>query len=414
MNYLFLLLLVIGVHTLSGETYADNSRLTLEEVLREALSSNPELAAQFERVKASQKIGIQVGTLPDPKLTYTEFVSRVQTRTGPQERAVSLTQAFPWPGKLTLRESIADENARSTFFRFEARQRQLVREVGLAFFDYAYLGEAIGISRKNYELLEQLSPTVNTKVRAGGDLSASLRLEVETTRVEDQLQALREQRAALSSRLESLMGRTPSLDSLLPLPVLSDRPPPIGSLDSLEKQAARHPLIAAAEAGVISADLAERLSRKSPLPDINLGANVIDIGGGGETAVGVTVGVSIPLAFEKYKAEREEKAELATAARADIESLKQRLQADLHRSVQSWREATKRLDLYKEKLLPAAEQAMELTEESYRNDKTSVTDLIDSERTLLDLQLMNQRALASAHKAALEIRTLTEPLSISK
>ncbi|MEN8714137.1 MAG: TolC family protein [Verrucomicrobiales bacterium] len=414
MNYLFLLLLVIGVHTLSGETYADNSRLTLEEVLREALSSNPELAAQFERVKASQKIGIQVGTLPDPKLTYTEFVSRVQTRTGPQERAVSLTQAFPWPGKLTLRESIADENARSTFFRFEARQRQLVREVGLAFFDYAYLGEAIGISRKNYELLEQLSPTVNTKVRAGGDLSASLRLEVETTRVEDQLQALREQRAALSSRLESLMGRTPSLDSLLPLPALSDRPPPIGSLDSLEKQAARHPLIAAAEAGVISADLAERLSRKSPLPDINLGANVIDIGGGGETAVGVTVGVSIPLAFEKYKAEREEKAELATAARADIESLKQRLQADLHRSVQSWREATKRLDLYKEKLLPAAEQAMELTEESYRNDKTSVTDLIDSERTLLDLQLMNQRALASAHKAALEIRTLTEPLSISK
>jgi outer membrane protein TolC len=65
-------------------------------------------------------------------------------------------------------------------------------------------------------------------------------------------------------------------------------------------------------------------------------------------------------------------------------------------------------------LLPSAEQALELTEESYRNDKATVTDLIDAERTLLDLQLMNQRALSSAHKAALEIRTLTEPLSVSK
>ncbi|MEM7600623.1 MAG: TolC family protein [Verrucomicrobiota bacterium] len=414
MKHFFLLFLILALVTTERHAFAQEVSPTLESVLREALASNPELSAQFDRVKASRKIGTQVGALPDPKLTYTEFVSSVETRTGPQERAVSLTQGFPWPGKLTLRESIADENARSTFFRFEAQQRQIVREVGLAFFDYAYLGEAIRISRKNYELLEQLAPTVDTKVRAGGDPSASLRLEVETTRVEDQLQGLREQRSALSSRLESLMGRTPTLNTPLPLPTLPVRPPSIDPLESLEQQTAQHPLIAAAEAGVMSADLAERLSRKSPLPDINIGANVIDIGNGGDTAVGVIVGVSIPLSFDKYRAEREEKAELASAARADVTSMRQRLQADLHRAVQSWREATKRLDLYRKKLLPSAEQALELTEESYRNDKATVTDLIDAERTLLDLQLMNQRALSSAHKAALEIRTLTEPLSVSK
>ncbi|MAS95001.1 MAG: hypothetical protein CMO55_17535 [Verrucomicrobiales bacterium] len=414
MKHFFFVSIILALASNGRHALAQEVPPTLESVLREALASNPELSAQFDRVKASRKIGTQVGALPDPKLSYTEFVSQVQTRTGPQERAVSLTQAFPWPGKLILRESIADENARSTFFRFEAQQRQIVREVGLTFFDYAYLGEAIRISRRNYELLEQLAPTVDTKVRAGGDLSASLRLEVETTRVEDQLQGLREQRSALSSRLESLMGRTPTLNTPLPLPTLPVRPPSIDPLESLERQTAQHPLIAAAEAGVMSADLAERLSRKSPLPDINIGANVIDIGNGGETAVGVMVGVSIPLAFDKYRAEREEKAELASAARADVTSMQQRLQADLHRAVQSWREAKKRLDLYREKLLPSAEQALELTEESYRNDKATVTDLIDAERTLLDLQLMNQRALSSAHKAALEIRTLTEPLSVAK
>lgn len=393
---------------------AQENAPTLEGVLRESLASNPDLTAQFDRVKASRQIGTQVGALPDPKLSYTEFVSQVQTRTGPQERAVSLTQAFPWPGKLTLREGIADEQARALFYQFEAKQRQLVREVGLAFYGYAFLGEATRVTSKNFELLQQLTPTVDTKVRAGGDLSASLRLEVESTRVKDQLQTLKEQRAALSSRLESLMGRTPSLESPFPFPILPGQTPKVDGIESLEAAVAEHPLIEAADSGVLSAELAERLSRKSALPDINVGANVIDIGNGGETAVGVMVGVSIPLSFDKYRAEQEEKSSLASAARADVTSVRQRLKADLHRAYQSWREARERLELYRTKLLPAAEQALELTGESYRGDKASVTDLIDAERTLLDLQLMNQRALASAHKAALEIRTLTEPLSVSQ
>ena len=148
-------------------------------------------------------------------------------------------------------------------------------------------------------------------------------------------------------------------------------------------------------------------------PDINVGANVIDIGDGGDTAVGLTVGISLPLNFAKYRAEREEGEARSAAAKAEVESIRLRLVADLHRGVQNYREAAKRLTLYREKLLPAAEQALELTGESYRNDKASITDLIDSERTLLDLRLTNQRALAAAHKAALEIRTLTEPISVS-
>jgi outer membrane protein TolC len=392
---------------------AEDAAQNLESYLREALAANPELSAQFDRVKASRQIGTQVGALPDPKLSYTEFVSSVETRTGPQLRAVNLTQAFPWPGKLTLREGIADQTAKTAFYRFEATQRQVIREVGLSYFDYAYLGEATRVTIQNLSLLKQLAPTVDEKVRGGGDLGASLRLEVELTKAEDQLQSLEEQRNALSSRIASLLGRTPNLENAIPFPTLEARAPRIGSTESLESGVKGHPLVEAAASGVITAELAERLSRKSPLPDINIGANVIDIGDGGETAVGVMVGVSIPLQFDKYRAEREEKAELASAARADVESIRQKLLADLHRAIQSWREADKRLGLYRDKLLPAAEQALEVTSESYRNDKASVTDLIDSERTLLDLRLMYQRALASAHKAALEIRTLTEPLSIS-
>jgi len=395
-----------------GLPAADNNG-ALEGYLREALAANPELAAQFDLVKASRQIGAQVGALADPKLSYTEYVTSVETRTGPQERALVLSQAFPWPGKLTLRKDIANEQAQTAFYRYEALQRQAVRQTGLAFYDYAFLGEATKVTSENLKLLQRLVPSVEEKVRGGGDLSISLRLEVELTRVEDQLQALKEQRGALSSRIESTLGRTPSLEKLLPFPGLQTRVAPIRPSDSLEANTRAHPLIVAAKSGVLSAELAEQLSRKSPLPDINIGANAIDIGDGGDTALGITIGVSIPLQFGKYRAERAEKEAMTSAARANVESVEQQLIADLHRSIQTWREADKRLDLFREKLLPIAEQALEGTEESFRNDKASLTDLIDAERTLLDLQLMNQRALAAAHKAALEIRVLTEPLSIS-
>ena len=153
--------------------------VALDGYLREALRNNPRLEAEYQRIVASQKIAPQVGALPDPRLSYTEFLSQVQTRTGPQERSLALTQAFPWPGKLSLRKDIAGRDAEAAFYRYEGLQRQVVREVGLAYYDYAYLREVHRITGENIALLEQLVPVVDEKVRGGGDLSASLRLEVE-------------------------------------------------------------------------------------------------------------------------------------------------------------------------------------------------------------------------------------------
>jgi len=407
-------IVVAGLLPTGGAWSADRSEVrsrsevSLERYLQEALRANPQLAAEYHRVTAAQKMSPQLGALPDPKLSYTEFVSQVQTRTGPQERSLALTQAFPWPGKLSLRRGIADRSAEAAFYRYEGLQRQIIREVGLAYYDYAYLGETRRITQENVALLEQLVPTVDEKVRGGGDLSASLRLEVELTRVKDQLQAIDEQRRTQSSRLESLLGRTPNLESVLPWPGLRATPPTLGAQAAMEAAVADHPLITAAQRGVMSAQLARDLAGKASLPDLTVGANVIDIGDGGDTAVGVTVGISLPLNFAKYRAEREESEARTAAAEAEVEALQQRLKADLHRSIQEYREAAKRLDLYRGKLLPAAEQALELTGESYRTDKATITDLIDTERTLLDLRLINQRALVLAHKSALEIRTLTE------
>ena len=47
------------------------------------------------------QLAAQARSLPDPMLTYTEMLEPIQTRVGPLERSVQLTQPIPFPGKLS-------------------------------------------------------------------------------------------------------------------------------------------------------------------------------------------------------------------------------------------------------------------------------------------------------------------------
>ncbi|MDF1859408.1 MAG: TolC family protein [Verrucomicrobiales bacterium] len=384
-----------------------------DDYLLEALRANPEVAAAYQSYLAASTRGTQVRALDEPTLSYSEFLTSVQTRTGPQERTYAISQSFPWPGVLKLRERVADANARVSFYRYEVKRRQVIEKVGLARIEYAYLKRATDRAAENLGLLEQIKPVVQEKVRAGGSLATSLRLDVELAVADQEVDTLRDQRPGLDAQLKVLLGRDPGGDPL-PWPDLPSQPPalmPLGSIRSELK--AHHPMIRMAEAGIQTAKEGEALAGKNGLPAFTVGANTIDIGNGGETASSVMLGVKLPLRREKYRAGREEAAALTAAAGASLEATEQALLADAVKLYAAQQEAVGRWQNYSSKLIPSANQAVDLTREDFRNDKASLTDLIESERILLDLRLLQARALADAHKAAWQIRALTETLSES-
>jgi cobalt-zinc-cadmium efflux system outer membrane protein len=390
------------------------SLVAQETYLAEALANNPEVAAAYNSYLAATKKGAQVRKLDEPMVSYSEFIRSVQTRTGPQERAVSISQAFPWPGVLRLREDLADANAQIAYFRYEMKRREVIERVGLATIEYAYLKEATDKASENLGLLRQLSPVVDEKVRAGGSLSTKLRLNVELAIAEQDLSTLRDQRPGIDSQLKSLLGRNPE-GSQLPWPNLGSQPPSLMMLDTIKSEVkSQNPQVRIADATIETARRSEALTGQNNKPAFNFGANAIDIGNGGETASALTLGVKLPIHREKYRAEREEAEALTRAAGATREAVELRLLAEAVRLYSAQQEAVSRYRNYESELIPSASQAVELTKEDFRNDKASLTDLIESERTLLDLRLMESRALADAHKAAWQIRSLTEPLSLSK
>lgn len=377
------------------------------ELLTEALGNNPQLERDFHTFRAAAEMGDQAGSLPDPKLTYSEFLESVQTRTGPQERVFGISQAFPWPGTLRLRREAADAMARAAHHRYEATRRHVTTQVADTYFAHALVAESGRIATRQLHLLEELTPIVEERVRAGASMAASLRLEIELRRSADRVASFARKLPATGAALEAALGRSPgSKDIPPPSAHLPTRAPALPSADELRPGLAHHPMILAAESGTAAAEIGTSLAMLVSRPSFVLGANAIDIGDGGDSPVGVTLGLSLPIWAGKNRATREAAKEKLLASKASSEALRQSLCAAFEAAYQTHLDARSRVHLYDHDLLPPATEALDLCREDYRNGKAGIIDILDAERVLLDLQFARATALADSHRAFWKVRSL--------
>jgi len=394
----------------------DFSDRTLEAYLDRALEANPGLQAFRNRYRAALERVPQASALPDPMIQATRFVESIETRNGPQENAVMLNQKLPWFGKLRNRERAATAEAEALGHALRNRQLELIEQVGTGFFEYGYIERAVDLTRENLDLLKELEPTVEARVQTGGDLNALLRLKVEIGRLNDRLQSLGETRATRSAMLRrelALAGDAP-----LPWPEWeapdSVDPDPGALLDAMLSS---HPELRMLERKLDSAAARRELARLESYPDITLGVQYSQIGDpsgamsatdGGEDAWGVTAALNLPIWVGKNRAARNEAREREQAVERELADRRHALRSELATALSRLEDAQRRLDLYGTELLSLARQAVENSRASYEGGRTGLLEVIDSERTLLDLQLQHSRAAADAWKQRIILQTLTD------
>jgi cobalt-zinc-cadmium efflux system outer membrane protein len=119
-------LLVGALLLLGGATPAPAS---LRQYLAEARAHNDELAAARAAAQASREGIRRAGVLPDPVLGLEYYVESVETRTGPQEAAVSLSQRLPWPTKLSLQKQESRQQSAMAASRLQEVALRVERRV---------------------------------------------------------------------------------------------------------------------------------------------------------------------------------------------------------------------------------------------------------------------------------------------
>jgi len=415
---LFFATAVVAPTTVGLWAQSPDIPLTLADYLTRSQTANPDLQAYANRYEAARERIPQAAALPDPTLQITHFVESVQTRTGPQDNILMLGQRVPWFGRLSGRRDIASAEAEAIHYAFAARQLMLARRVGTAFYDYGYLGKAIELTTQNLALLEQLAPIVEERARTGGSLNNLLRLQVEIGKLRDRWQTLQQQRTQLSAQLTALMALP--IAEVLPWP---DWTPSESA--GVVGPTRRDALLAAVEMGnpellmlerkVASAGARAELARLETRPDFTLGVTYIQIGSptvnpttpdAGRDPWGVTLAVNIPMWNSRTTSARREATANRRASENELADRRNQLRADTLSSLSILDDATRRVRLYQDELLPLARQAVENTSSDYQGNRATLLELIDSERSQLDLELQLWRAHSDAAQQRVTLQSL--------
>lgn len=366
----------------------------------EILKGRAELRAAMARVP-------QAKALPDPAI---EFETMGADSVG-AEQTVRLAQAFPWPGTLGQRESIASLQGRAYWHEVQSLELAVVSRIRTIATEIAYLKKEADLVRQNLELFKKQEDFLEQASRGGGEVSDLVRVEMESGLLADDMARITEMIQREKAELESLVGRAITDISRVALP---NRLPVSEKQELLAARLeATNPLLQALSSRVEAARAGVSLARLETYPEFMLSAgyrrvNEPGMGGNREwmNEAVVMFSISLPIWGEKNSGKRDEAAAMLEAAMQEREGASRMLRARLETLLSRGRDAGRRATLFQDRLLPKARQSHEAVDASYRSGRASLLEVFDSRRRLLETETGYWRALADLHSNQAEIEAL--------
>jgi cobalt-zinc-cadmium efflux system outer membrane protein len=195
--------------------------------------------------------------------------------------------------------------------------------------------------------------------------------------------------------------------ALQPRPLMGDVTRPAQQFDfqqAMTRLLALSPEIAAAAAAVDRARLALERERVEPIPNVSVQGlvNVVDNGIGGRTDGGVALSIPIPL-FDRNQGAIARAFHEQVAAREALAQLELDLQSRLAPVFERYANAQNQVQRYNEIILPAAQEALELSRTTYGAGEANYTTLLTAQRTYSQTHLNFLDAVRSLRIAEVEI-----------
>ncbi len=395
--------------------YADpfETSLTLQAALNYGAENNPQLQAAFNQWKGYEEtIAVQKG-LPDPTFTYGYYFDSVETRVGPQNHQFRLAQTFPGFGKLSAKKAVATALAATYGAHYRQEKLNLDTRISQAFAELYYLKRSIEITEDRIRLIGDLEKVARTRYKSGSPMAPILQAQVELGRLEDRRSSLIDMRQPQIARLNAALNRP--VNAPLPWPeqlpyfrIGADQEPLLNNLKRTS------PELAAMANRVEQGSHRLTLAKRERLPDFTIGLQYIQtddadmpVSDSGKDPIIGTIGLNIPLWVGKNRSRIAAAEYQRTAARLTLENREQTLDADIKQTLFNLRDADRKINLYKESLIPKAEQSLEVSRKGYETGQIEFINLIEAERMLLEFELAYERALADHLKYRAELSKLT-------
>ncbi len=315
---------------------------------------------------------------------------------------------LPWPGKLATAGRLALEKARAAGLRFEKAKFDLQAEVIEEYSEWALLAERIRIAEANLALLDIVARVADANVRSGSSPHQDiLKAQTERDLAGNELETLRSRLAGARAKLNALIGRPPDAPLAPPASPPAPRRLAYGEGELLLLMAERNPELAELAREAEAKREGIHLAKLEFIPDFSVSAST-DLGGAAQTIAGM---ITAPvLRYEALRAG-------LVQARAELRALDARrrqagndLVAAVIADFQGLRNIERQASIFAERILPRTEAIVETTRSSYAAGRASLIDLLDGQRTRLDIRAMFAELRAEREKllARLEARAAVD------
>jgi len=157
------------------------------------------------------------------------------------------------------------------------------------------------------------------------------------------------------------------------------------------------------------------LQGKASLPNFTLGIDYIETGealnpsmdGSGIDPWIVGVGINLPIWFGKNRAKKGEAKARLKAAEYSFTDATNQLEALVEKVVFQYSDALRKTRLYRDGLIPKAEQALNASYTAYQAAEMDFLNVLDAQRQLLAFQLQFERAIADLATRRAQIEMIT-------
>lgn len=378
-----------------------------------AALNNPGIQSLYRQYEVVKQRAPQVATLPDLQFNFGYFISPVETRVGPQQATLGVSQSFPWFGQLQAQQQASVERANVVLEKFNSERSKVNFEVATTYYSLYVLRSAIQITRENIGLLNTFRDLAKVRFESGkSSLVNVLRIEMELGELENQLTYLEDSKAPLLAKFEQLLN-TKLTDEVVFPEVLWSETLSINKELLLDAVQTTNPDIRSLQHELLSYDQEVIAAKKIGAPSFTVGLNYTFVGDrpgytgedNGQNVFLPSIGVKIPLYRKKYSALIREKEIAKEAIDLKKENLTNALAAQLATGIRDYQDAQRRVKLYNE-LKGYAKQALDILIAEYTSTETNFEEVIRMDRQLLKYELELEKARADQNSAVAYINYL--------
>ncbi|HEV2396970.1 MAG TPA: TolC family protein [Candidatus Sulfotelmatobacter sp.] len=373
--------------------------LTFGEIEQMALLDNPDIRVAARRLVVVEAHVPAAGALDDPILGYRGWGTPLSQpwNYNAAQNMFMLSQTFPGFGKRVLRSDIARTDVIEAKATLENMRLEVRVQVRRAFYDLLSAQDELRIHDEHVAIARQAVDAARIKYTVGKVPQQDiLKAQVALTRLAEHLIHFEKDADVARVRLNTLLGRNPAT----PLSLRGDYgiPEHLPDTETLEKLAlAFRPDLAQAQAALEKSHQEQALASKAYSPDFTLSGGYMLMPDGTDKRNRYMIEGSINLPWLNHRKHDSEIAEAkakASEQEAELAALRNAAFGQIQEALAQVTAAKRLAVVYHNALQPQAEATLRSTLIAYENDRTDLLNLLDSQTSVVDIDLAYFQALA--------------------